>query len=63
MTEKQIKALRENINKYQSETKDTIKRDTWIKEDNTNYKRRVEQRFRKPQKKQSNRNPESKKSL
>jgi uncharacterized protein involved in exopolysaccharide biosynthesis len=28
MTEKQIKALRENINKYQSETKDTIKRDT-----------------------------------
>jgi hypothetical protein len=36
------------------------KRDTWIKEDNTNYKRRVEQRYGKPWKKETNRNLEIK---
>jgi hypothetical protein len=39
------------------------KRDTWIKEDNTNYQRGVDQRHGKPQKKESNRNPGNKKSL
>jgi hypothetical protein len=31
MTQKQIKELREDLNEHQSETKDTINRDTWIK--------------------------------
>jgi hypothetical protein len=39
------------------------KRETWIKEENTNYKRWVEQRYAKPQKKESNRNPGNKNSL
>jgi hypothetical protein len=34
-----------------------------MKEDNTRYKRRVEQRYGKPQKEESNRNPGNKKSL
>jgi hypothetical protein len=34
-----------------------------MKEDNTNYKRGVEQRYGKAQKKESNRNPGNKKSL
>jgi Skp family chaperone for outer membrane proteins len=49
-TQIQINKLRENFNKHQSETKDTIKkRDLWIKEDNPKYKRGVEQRYGKPQ--------------
>jgi hypothetical protein len=44
--------FRLDFNKHQSETKGIIeKKDTWIKEDNTKYKRRVEQRCGKPQKK------------
>jgi hypothetical protein len=51
----------EHFNKHQSETKDTIKkRDIRIKEENTKYKRGIEQRYRKPQKKESNRNPGNK---
>jgi ferritin-like metal-binding protein YciE len=42
MTQKQTKELREDFNKHQSETKDTIKRVIWVKDDNTNYKRGVE---------------------
>jgi microcompartment protein CcmL/EutN len=57
-TQKQIKELREDLSKHQSETKDTIKkRDIQIKDDEVKkYKRRVEQRYGKPQKKESNRN-------
>jgi hypothetical protein len=62
MTQKQVKELRENLNKQQSKTKDTIKREIH-KKDNTNNKRRVEDRYGKPQKKDSNRNPGKKKSL
>jgi hypothetical protein len=36
-------------------------RNIWIKEDNTNCKTGVEQRYGKPQKKESNRNPGTKK--
>jgi hypothetical protein len=44
--------LREDFNKHQSKTKDTIKkRDLWIKDDNTKYEREVEQRYGKSQKK------------
>jgi hypothetical protein len=50
-SQKWIKELREDFNKYQSETKDTIKRDKWNKDDNTKYKRGVEQRCGNPQKK------------
>jgi hypothetical protein len=39
-TQKQINEIREDFNKHQSNTKDTIKkRDRWIKGDNTKYKR------------------------
>jgi hypothetical protein len=34
-----------------------------MRDDNTKHKRGVEQRYGKPQKKESNRNPENKKSL
>jgi hypothetical protein len=37
------------------------KRNIWIKEDNTKYKRGLEQRYGKPEKKESNRNPINKK--
>jgi F0F1-type ATP synthase membrane subunit b/b' len=50
-TQKQLNELREDFNKHQSETKDTIKRELWNKDDNTKYKRGVEQRYEKPQKK------------
>jgi hypothetical protein len=62
MTQEQIKELREDFNKHQSEIKNTIKRETTqiIKEDNTYYKREVEQRYGKPQKEESNRNLEKK---
>jgi hypothetical protein len=43
----------EKHQQHQSETKDMIKRDTWIKGDNTKYKRGVEQRYGKPQKKKN----------
>jgi hypothetical protein len=61
-TQKHINELREDFNK-QSETKDTIKkkREIRIKDDNTKYKRGIEQRYGKPQKKESNRNPRKKK--
>jgi hypothetical protein len=39
------------------------KKDTWIKEDHTNYKRGVEQRYGKLQKKESNRSPGNTKTL
>jgi hypothetical protein len=39
------------------------KRDIWIKEDNTDYTKGVEQRYGKPQKKESNWNSGNKKSL
>jgi hypothetical protein len=64
MTQKQINKLREDLNKHQSETKDTINREIHeLKEDNTNYKRRVEQRFGKPEKKNTSRNPGNKTSI
>jgi molecular chaperone DnaK (HSP70) len=63
MTQKQIKELREDLNKHQSETKDTIKREIHELKRNTNYKRGVDHRFGKPQKKDSNTNPENLKSL
>jgi uncharacterized protein YicC (UPF0701 family) len=44
-TQKQIKKHREDFSKHQSETKDTKKRDTLIKEDNTNYKREIEKKM------------------
>jgi ferritin-like metal-binding protein YciE len=34
--------LREDINKHQSETKNPIKKDIWVKNDNTKYKRGVD---------------------
>jgi hypothetical protein len=47
MTQKQIKELREDFNKHQSEEKGQYKkRDTWIKEHNKNNTRRVEQRWK-----------------
>jgi hypothetical protein len=58
-TWKQISELREDFNKHQSEINNTISRKTGIKDDNTKYKR-VEQRYGKPQKKESNRNPGNK---
>jgi hypothetical protein len=46
---------------HQSDSKETLKkRDILNKEDNTRYKRGVEQRFGKPQKRELNRNPVSK---
>jgi hypothetical protein len=49
-TQKQLNELREDFNKHQTKTKDTVKRETYeIK--NTKYKRGVEQRHGKPQKK------------
>jgi type I site-specific restriction endonuclease len=63
MTPKQIKELREKLNKHQSEIKDTIKREIHEFRRIKKYKRRVEQRFGKPQKKESNRNLGTKKSL
>jgi hypothetical protein len=63
MTQKQIKEFRENLNKHQSETKDTIREIYELKKNYTNYERRVEHRFGKPQKKESNRNLGNKKSL
>jgi chromosome segregation ATPase len=50
MTHKQIREHREVLNKHQSETKDTIK-ERYMNEDYTKYKRRVDHRFGKPQKK------------
>jgi hypothetical protein len=50
--QKQINELRYDFNKHQSETKDTIKnRQIQIKEDNTKYKRGVEQKYGKLNKK------------
>jgi predicted RNA-binding protein len=43
-TQTQLNEQREDFNKHQHDTQDTIK-----KEDNTRYKRRVEQRYEKPQ--------------
>jgi hypothetical protein len=49
MKQKQIKELREDLKKTTKWSKEhNKKRDTWIKKDNTNYKRRIEQRFGKP---------------
>jgi hypothetical protein len=50
-TQKQLNELIKDFNKCQYETKESIKRDIWNKEDNTRYERRTEQGYGKPQKK------------
>jgi chromosome segregation ATPase len=45
MTPKQMREFREDLSKYQSETKDTIKRDIHELKRKHSYKRGVEQRF------------------
>jgi hypothetical protein len=56
-TQKQVNELRGVLNKHQSETKDTIKREiNEIKDENKKYKRGADQRYGKPQKEESNRN-------
>jgi hypothetical protein len=48
------------LNKNQSETKKTIKKEIYEIKDSTRYERGVEQRYEKPQKKETNRNPVNK---
>jgi chromosome segregation ATPase len=50
-TQKQLNELREDFNKHQSKTKETLKKDIWIKEDNTRCEKEIEQKCGKPQKK------------
>jgi hypothetical protein len=65
MAQKQIKELRENFKNWSKGH--YKKKDTWVKEDNTSYKKYgkqdMKQRYGKPQKKESYRNPGNKKSL
>jgi hypothetical protein len=64
MTQKQINELREDFNKHQSETNNTIKRERYELNITTQiHKRGIEQRYRKLQKKESNRTPGNEKSL
>jgi phage-related protein len=61
MTQKQIKELRKDFNKHQSETKDTIKREIYVLKMTTpNIKEALKQKYGKPQKKELNRNPGNK---
>jgi hypothetical protein len=62
-TQKQWNELREDFNKHRSEKKDTIKREIYEIKNNTKYKRGVEQKYVKPQKKEPNRNHGNKMSL
>jgi hypothetical protein len=39
--QKKLHELREDFNKLQSETKETIKKEIWKKEDNTRYERGI----------------------
>jgi hypothetical protein len=62
-TQKQINEFIEDFMKHQSKTQDTIKKEIYIKDEHTKYKRGVQQRYGEPQKKESNRNFRNKKSL
>jgi hypothetical protein len=62
-TQKQINELREDFNKHQRETKHTMKKEIYELKMTTKYKTGVEQRYGKPQKKESSRNPGNGKSL
>jgi hypothetical protein len=61
MTQKQIKELREDFNKHQSETKDTIKKGIYkLKMTTQNIKEELNKSMENLRKKESNRNPGNK---
>jgi hypothetical protein len=62
--QKQIKELREDFNKHQSETTDTIKKEIYeLKFTTENIKEELNKNMENLRKKESNRNPGNKKSL
>jgi F0F1-type ATP synthase membrane subunit b/b' len=64
-TQKQINEFREDFNKHQSETKDTIKKERYMnwRRLTQNIKEELNKDKESLRKKESNRNPENKKSI